>query len=535
MNKDVIYIDVEDDITAIISKVKSSKQKIVALVPPKRTGVLQSAVNLRLLSRTAEQSNKRLVVITNNHALMGLTASAGLPVAKNLQSKPEIAPIAALDIDDGEDVIDGNDLPIGEHAKQAEESMEAVAAAPVISTAQLAQPPKGGAVTRPRAKKGNKVPNFNTFRKKLILAIVGLVLLIGFIVWALVFAPRATIVVSAKTSDSPVNAKVDIGDSLTTDFDKSTIKATKVVKSEKKSIDFAATGSKNVGEKARGTVEFSTNNISNLGTTIPAGTSLTAASGVAFLTDESVTITINNYQSAITTVTAAQQGAKYNAASGSVQGAPNGIAAQLVDPTSGGTDKVVKVVTESDVQKAKETLVDGESASAESELKDQLKAAKVISGSYRVDYGAVTSSPDVGAETESGNATLSATVTYALFGLSDAELSKFLDAYLKEVMNDNKNQRVYQNGSDEAKFQDVNATAQGAQLTLVATAKVGPGLQDDEIKKLSLGQKTGEIQESFQPVQGIEEVTVQYFPFWVNTVPNDADKVSVQFKVDGEK
>ena len=50
MNKDIIYIDTEDDITAIIGKIKSSKENVVVLVPPKRTGVLQSAVNLRLLS-----------------------------------------------------------------------------------------------------------------------------------------------------------------------------------------------------------------------------------------------------------------------------------------------------------------------------------------------------------------------------------------------------------------------------------------------------------------------------------------------------
>lgn len=61
MNKDVVYIDVEDDITAIIGKVKSSKEKIVALVPPKRISVLQSAVNLRLLQRAATQSSKRIV------------------------------------------------------------------------------------------------------------------------------------------------------------------------------------------------------------------------------------------------------------------------------------------------------------------------------------------------------------------------------------------------------------------------------------------------------------------------------------------
>src|ERR1700745_4045027 len=113
--KDVIYIDVEDDITAIIGKVKAGKEKIVALVPPKRTGVLQSAVNLRLLARTADTDGKRLVIITNNSALSSLPASAQIPVAKNLQSRPEIAEIPALEVDD-EDIIDGEQLPIGEHA-----------------------------------------------------------------------------------------------------------------------------------------------------------------------------------------------------------------------------------------------------------------------------------------------------------------------------------------------------------------------------------------------------------------------------------
>ena len=119
MNKDVIYIDGDDDITAIIGKVKASKEKVVALVPPKRIGVLQSAVNLRLLQRAAGSGQKHLVLITNNQALMALAASAKLPVAKNAQSKPEIPEIAALDIDDGEDIIDGAELPVGDHARLA--------------------------------------------------------------------------------------------------------------------------------------------------------------------------------------------------------------------------------------------------------------------------------------------------------------------------------------------------------------------------------------------------------------------------------
>src|SRR5690606_21260050 len=116
MNKDVIYIDVEDDVTAIIGKIKKAKEKIVALVPPKRAGALQSAVNLRLLERMAKNDKKRLVLITGNQALIALAASAKIPVAKNLQSKPELAEIPAIIVDDDDDIIDGSELPVGDHA-----------------------------------------------------------------------------------------------------------------------------------------------------------------------------------------------------------------------------------------------------------------------------------------------------------------------------------------------------------------------------------------------------------------------------------
>ena len=83
MQKDVIYIDVEDDITAIISKMKASQSEIVALVPPKRIGAIQSAVNLKLVQRAAERANKHLVIISNNAALAALAGAANIPVAKN--------------------------------------------------------------------------------------------------------------------------------------------------------------------------------------------------------------------------------------------------------------------------------------------------------------------------------------------------------------------------------------------------------------------------------------------------------------------
>ena len=164
MQKDVIYIDVEDDITAIIGKVKAAKEKVVALVPPKRIGVLQSAVNLRLLARTADLSNKHLVLITNNQALLALASSAKIPVAKNLQSKPEIADIPALQVDDDDDIIDGEQLPVGELARTTDVKKTPGVPASVISGIDIddektrALPPSNGD-TPGKPKSKNKIKN----------------------------------------------------------------------------------------------------------------------------------------------------------------------------------------------------------------------------------------------------------------------------------------------------------------------------------------------------------------------------------------
>jgi hypothetical protein len=96
-SKDVIYVDVDDEITSIIDKLENSGQKVVALVLPKRAASLQSIVNMKLLKRSADNAGKNLVLITSEQALLPLAGAAGLHVAKNLQSKPDIpaAPAAA--------------------------------------------------------------------------------------------------------------------------------------------------------------------------------------------------------------------------------------------------------------------------------------------------------------------------------------------------------------------------------------------------------------------------------------------------------
>lgn len=551
MNKDVIYIDVDDDITAIISKVKDSKEKIVALVPPKRIGVLQSAVNLQLLGRAATHSSKHLVLISSNTALMALAAAAKIPVAKNLQSKPEIAEIAALDVDDGEDIIDGSQLSIGDHAKTAATADSAIEKALRDGTTPKAAPPAPGqAPAKPRTKSGIKVPNFNSFRKKLILIIGGGVLLLGFLIWAIFFAASATVIITARTSDSSSNAKVTFAQSLTTSADQNTIKAVTQELKKDVSVEFTPTGSKEVGEKASGSVTIR-NCDYNDGFSLPAGTQFTA-SGMTFVSTEAVSVpgytapsstlcSLNGSSAGKATVSieATEIGESYNISSRSynVQSVPAGskVSATGTD-MAGGSKKSIKVVSGDDVQKATDQLKQQDVDKAKKTLDDQFdNSVKVLDATFKVDTGNATATPGVDQEVSGDKAKLVGSVTYTMTGIDSGEYDRFLDTYFDNQLDDKNSQRVYDNGADKVSFTNVAASGDAFTANVVATAKIGPKIEDDKIKEAAKGKRYGEIQSSIESIQGVDNVDIKFWPFWVSAAPNDTKKITVEFNLNESK
>lgn len=534
MNKDVVYIDVEDDITAIIGKVKGSKEKIVALVPPKRIGVLQSAVNLRLLQRAATQSNKRIVLITNNQALSALSAAASIPVAKNLQSKPEIAEIPALDVDNGEDVIDGSQLPVGDIAKALDKNDDTDGGEELIEGIDLSETEENtGPKPKPIKKSsGKKVPNFNSFRKKLFIGLGAGVVLIGVLVWALVFAPAATVIITARTTTVPVSGVVTLA--AATDAETGTIKTLTETIEREASVEFEATGEKDVGEKATGTVRFTSDSYSALlaGITISAGTPVKTTSGHTFFTDTAVRLSISSGNTGTTGVTAADSGTNYNGASGSVSGAPSSVNASLTDATSGGTSKVVPIVVAADVQAAKEKLV----AEATDTIKAELKAefpdsVRVIDASFIADRQDAVSTPAVGAEAPDKKAKITSKVSYRLSGVEKSELETYLKDVLKKQMQDQTTQKVYKSGIDDVKLNDFARRGDALTVRLVTTGHIGPVINEDEVKEAVIGKKFGDIQNELTKIDGVSDVEVKFPYFWVRTVPNNVDKVTIEFSV----
>lgn len=560
MQKDVIYIDTEDDITAIIGKVKQAKNKIVALVPPKRIGVLQSAVNLKLLQKAADGESKRVVLISNDHSLLALAAGVKMPVAKNLQSKPEVpnmeAPAAA-----DEEVINGESLPVGDFAKSIGMSaalkkdpnkQEVAERAEIGEVAVESADPKASPIMQQTQagiaklkSKAAKIPDFGLFRKRIFLFGFGGLALIGFLVWAIVIAPKASVVIKAKTSTVNIDKVLSLDPAKPSDPAKLQLKS--VVQQVKKPVvvEFDATGSKDVGNKANGSITIRNCDYSD-GFNLPAGSRFTASSGEVFVSTKAVSVPqYSGLPSACTlggpmsgkadvTVEAATFGPEYNI--GATAYTVNGVAGKVDGvgtAMAGGTRETVKVVSQEDVDKAKQQLPSIDQNATKNELKKMFKSDQItIDESYEVAQGPLVSAPNVGEPAT--KAKLTQETTFTITGLTRADLLTILKSTVDDALKNKPNQQSYSYGEDKIVFQSFQRMENNTATTrMSASASIGPKIDSKELARQLAGKRFGEIQDIVNQIEGVDSVDIKFEPFWVNTAPK-AEKIDIKFSIANE-
>ena len=71
-----------------------------------------------------------------------------------------------------------------------------------------------------------------------------------------------------------------------------------------------------------------------------------------------------------------------------------------------------------------------------------------------------------------------------------------------------------------------------ATATLTTNGKIGPKIDEDAVKEYAKGKQLGEVQEYVKKIDGVNSVDVKFSPFWVGKVPNDTNKITIQFDVD---
>ena len=557
--RDLIYIDTDDDVTSIVGRIKASEEVVVALVPPKRIGVLQSVVNLRLLQRAAKNAHKRLAIVTTDPALMNLASGLAIPVAKNINAQAKVLEVS--DDDDISDVIDGNDIAVDTTSrrsaggsKSATEDKEISAAVAAIETDDKIKNdldadgvPDDQQEPKKSPKKKIKVPNVNSLRKKILIGGGLAVVLIGFLVWAIVFAPSATITIQAKTSAVEVKKSLSLVPSGDKDAAEGVLPPVVKQKKTNESVEFEATGSREVGEMAAGTVAFCYNEEPFSGQTgqknaitLDAGTRL-YANGVQFTIDSGVTVEggqneagecATYYSVKATAVNIGEEGNIKQNTVMSVSGY-SGLTALAKTDFTGGSKETVKVVQQSDVDAAVAKLRErGDGDAARDELMGQMSdSTMVIDGSFSVSQGEVKVAPGVGEtpEGDSAKATASIELTYTLVGVNRDDLGEVLDVQLKSQTDEAK-QKVYNNGLDEVKFSGFTTTDNGYTVSVTTNGHVGPVIDEDEVKQQAVGKKSEEIKELLKQTDGVNDVSVTMSPFWVSAAPKES-KITVNFEI----
>lgn len=576
-NRDVIYIDIDDEITSIIDKLRSSESRIVALVLPKRATMLQSSVNMKLLKKAADDDNKRLVLITAESGLQPLAGMVGLYVAKTLQSKPEIPTSSTLEtpsneIETVEETIPainpelsptaavgelaGLDMPTPKPVRKPElaprpiptprededdaieldNAVEAVAA-DTAADDELNAPKKRG---KGKKDKSLKVPNFNRFRRRLLAGMLLLIVLIaGWLVLSNVLS-HATVTIATKTSSVNANLTLNLSTSASSvDPTTSTIPAYLQKTQKTLSQQVPTTGQQNQGNTASGSVTLTDQecgpNITGYPSDLPAGTAVTT-NGLTFTTQQDTSFNqfnnahngcINFQASGPTPITAQNPGSNYNVSnatftvSGSQNITGNGT-------TTGGTDNIVQTVAQSDITNATQKLGSANTGAIKSSLESALEQA----GYYPLPATFASGTPSTSSSAQVGQqattVTVTQTTTYTMYGVHKSDVQTLLDQNIQSQLTSG-SQHIQNDGLSSATYSLASQSGSGSQITVQTTAVIGPDIKPSTVKSLVAGKKSGDIQSIFGAYPGVVNVTVKYSPFWVSTVPKNQSKITVKF------
>jgi len=82
----IIYIEIDEELTSLIDRIKNSHETNIRIVIPKRASILQSVVNLKLLKNQAEKIGKEISLITTDKTGRNLASQVGLTVYQSLDT-----------------------------------------------------------------------------------------------------------------------------------------------------------------------------------------------------------------------------------------------------------------------------------------------------------------------------------------------------------------------------------------------------------------------------------------------------------------
>jgi hypothetical protein len=562
------YLDVDDEVTTAVARLRTAGEPYVALVLPAGSRVATSRINFRLLAREAAARERRLAIVSPETAVRAISIAAGVPAYATVAAYEEALAddLARQDRErlgppGGESAAGGS--AAGEAAGRvsaAEAGETGAPQRPDASGSRLpAQQGRAGAVPgRPQPATmgdaaasqagprsagalpvGGHVREAPSRRRPWRVAVVALVvvLLAAGGAGAYLVLPSAQIVVTpVGVTEGPISLQV------TADPSASAVDAANlVIPAQQVSVPlsaqgtFPATGQKVNLTPATGTVVFTSND--TIGPVkIPAGTTVGTSDGVQFLTSSTVitpratvsgtTITPGR---ASTAVTAVAPGPAGNVPAHAIALLPTQLQAFQVSvdnpaATSGGTRSVTKVVSQQDYDAAVQQLttrIDAQLGSAATNPVAAPAGSTLIAATAA--RGAVAAAPSAAALVGSATSSfqLTATATATVLAVSQQLLAGLAASYLQQHL-----PAGWSLFPDSIRTTVSNASVQGGHVTFTVTAQAERWHPLDAAALLAQV-KGRSVADARAILQQYGEVSITTWPSFVTTIPTLDARVSL--------
>ncbi|HEX5465447.1 MAG TPA: baseplate J/gp47 family protein [Candidatus Limnocylindrales bacterium] len=575
----ISYLDIEDEITTAVGRLRQSDDARVALVLPPGSRIATSRINFRLLAREAREHSRLLAIVTPEASVRAVAVSAGLPAYAAVSDYEAALAGGEVAAPTETTAPPGSGVPGAGGPPPTTAMAEALAAGGVgaalerTRTMPVATGAGGSAEPATAGRSVTAAPAEPSLTDRLgerlgdrllgrlglpdlpvrsgsqgqggsrllrwVTILVGLAIILAALgVAALAFLPSATITITPQArAIGPVELTV-VADPAATAVDPSTLVVPAQTLSYQLSASdtFPSSGVKVHETKASGTVTFQ-NYDTGRSVTIPRGVVVNTSAGVGFAT--SVPLPLPRAQivgrktivpgQANVSVAAVRAGPDGNVPANAITVVPQGYDPTLIavfnaQPTSGGKHTETKIVAQKDYENAVAALT----ARLQTQLRDDLADPTQIPAGLTLfpesatmgKATADTSAKDVvGTAKEDFTLTVSATATAT--AVDKSQLAPLAESKLKAQV-----PAGYQLFSDSISSTVGQGTVVGDTVSfpVQATAQMWKPVDTAHLLDSIKGKTIPAAKAALAP---LGEVAISAWPSWVTTIPTLDQRLSL--------
>jgi hypothetical protein len=196
-------------------------------------------------------------------------------------------------------------------------------------------------------------------------------------------------------------------------------------------------------------------------------------------------------------------------------------------PMTGGSNKEVTIISQADLDKAKDTLA--ALAQADNTVKSEQKNDELIYINDKNQTGTVTANSSAKVNDVADKFDMTVSIKKSVQTIKKSDLETLLNEKIVAVNNYSNakavdNSLVYQIGDTAEKDKQIS-------ISISATQSFIFELDQDKIKKEIAGKDKQDLNDYFTNLNGIKSVSVKFWPFWVNKVPNSFDKINITLDI----